>query len=246
MEHHRRGAGHVLHRRLSLVGRQADLLPPHPVDYDPGGRRRPDVQPDRPDLRHLHRRAERVRSLDGRQRGRRQHDRLVLRQGTSFGNATWITYSQTAAANGNGSTSWNTTGVAPGTYYIGGYLWSGGKPTYSHLTQSITIKAAAAPTFTLTGPTSGTLHRRPDGHDPLDGRQRRRRQHDLPLLRHGTPFTATRPGSPSARPPPTATAPTPGTPPAWRRARTTSAAISSRTARRPTPTSPSRSRWPRS
>ena len=49
-----------------------------------------------------------------------------------------------AAANGNGSYNWNTTGVAPGTYYIGGYLYSGGKPYYSHLTQSITIQAAAA------------------------------------------------------------------------------------------------------
>ena len=32
--------------------------------------------------------------------------------------------------------------MAPGTYYIGGYLYSGGKPTYSHLTQSINIAAA--------------------------------------------------------------------------------------------------------
>ncbi len=80
---------------------------------------------------------------------------LCYDTGTSFSNATWITFSQ-AAANGNGSYNWNTTGVAPGTYYIGGYLWSGGKPTYSHLTQSITIQAAA-PTFALTGATSGTF-----------------------------------------------------------------------------------------
>ena len=86
--------------------------------------------------------------------------------------------------------------MAPGTYYVGGYLYSGGKPTYSHLTQSITIKAAAAPTFTLTGPTSGTYHRRPVGPDPVDGRQRGRRQHDQPLATTRTRRgTATKPGS---------------------------------------------------
>ena len=37
---------------------------------------------------------------------------------------TWIEFSQ-AAANGNGTYNWNTTGVAPGTYYIGGYLYVG-------------------------------------------------------------------------------------------------------------------------
>ncbi len=57
------------------------------------------------------------------------------------GNETWINCGL-SAANGNGSYNWNTTGVAAGTYYIGGYLCSGGKPTYSHLTHSITIAAA--------------------------------------------------------------------------------------------------------
>ena len=67
------------------------------------------------------------------------------------GKETWITFNQTAAVGtGYGTYQWNTTGVAPGTYYIGGYLWSGGKPTYSHLTQPITILGPAAPTFTLT------------------------------------------------------------------------------------------------
>ena len=74
--------------------------------------------------------------------------------------------------------------MPPGTYYIGGYLYSGGKPTYSHLTQSITIQAAAAPTFTLTGPDLRHVHRRPDGPDHVDGRQRAGRQHGRPLLRH--------------------------------------------------------------
>ncbi len=76
--------------------------------------------------------------------------------GTSFNNVTWITYSQTAT-NGYGSYNWNTTGVTAGTYYMAGYLWSGGQPTYSHLATSITILAAPAPTFSLTGPTSGTF-----------------------------------------------------------------------------------------
>ena len=70
---------------------------------------------------------------------------LCYDKGTSFSNVTWITFGQTAA-NGNGTYNWNTTGVAPGTYYIGGYLYSGGTPYYSHLTQPITIQAAAAVT----------------------------------------------------------------------------------------------------
>ena len=54
----------------------------------------------------------------------------------------WIKFGQ-AAANGNGELRLgHVAGVPPGTYYIGGYLYSGGKPYYSHLTQSITIQAA--------------------------------------------------------------------------------------------------------
>ena len=79
---------------------------------------------------------------------------LCYDTGTSFSNATWITFGQ-AAANGNGTYNWNTTGVAPGTYYIGGYLYSGGNPYYSHLTQGFTIQGTT-PAFTLTSPTSGT------------------------------------------------------------------------------------------
>ena len=81
---------------------------------------------------------------------------LCYDTGTSWSNVKWIGFNQ-AAANGTGTYNWNTTGVAAGTYYIGGYLWSGGKPTYSHLTQSITIQPATQPTFALTGPTSGTF-----------------------------------------------------------------------------------------
>jgi len=61
---------------------------------------------------------------------------------TTFnGNETWV--AKVAATNGIArSYTWNTTGVAAGTYYVGGYLDAGGKLTYSHLTRSITIAAA--------------------------------------------------------------------------------------------------------
>ena len=64
--------------------------------------------------------------------------------GRHCGTATrhWIEIGQVAAANGSEPTRGTPPGMAPGTYYIGGYLWSGAKPTYSHLTQSITIAAA--------------------------------------------------------------------------------------------------------
>jgi nuclear transport factor 2 (NTF2) superfamily protein len=73
-------------------------------------------------------------------------------------NETWIEVDQVAAANGTGRYVWNTTGIRPGTYYIAGYLWQNGKPTFSHLTRSITIVAPPPPTFKLTGPTSGSFH----------------------------------------------------------------------------------------
>jgi hypothetical protein len=57
------------------------------------------------------------------------------------GNETWIEVNQVAAANGNGSYTWNTTGVKPGSYYVAGYLSTNGKLTYSLLTQSIVIAA---------------------------------------------------------------------------------------------------------
>ncbi len=77
---------------------------------------------------------------------------------TFTGNETWIEIDQVAAADGTGAYTWDTTGMASGTYYVGGYLWSGGTATFSHLGQSIAIQAdiVATPTFDLTGPTSGT------------------------------------------------------------------------------------------
>ena len=74
------------------------------------------------------------------------------------GNETWFEMNQVPAANGAGSYTWNTTGVAPGTYYIAGYLWTNGQPTFCHVITSITIQAPASqPTFTITSPTSGSI-----------------------------------------------------------------------------------------
>jgi probable HAF family extracellular repeat protein len=71
------------------------------------------------------------------------------------GNETWITINSVSAANGYGTYKWNTTGIAPGTYYVAGYLWSG-KAIFSHLTASCKIVAPPSPTFRVTAPTSGT------------------------------------------------------------------------------------------
>ena len=70
------------------------------------------------------------------------------------GKAHWIEVDAQSAANGSSTYSWDTTGVAPGTYYIGGYLYSG-KAIRSYIATSITIKAAAAPTLHFTSPASG-------------------------------------------------------------------------------------------
>ena len=58
------------------------------------------------------------------------------------GNEHWIEFNQGTAANGYGTYTWNTTGMNSGTYYLAGYLYANGAPTYSHLTKSITIAAA--------------------------------------------------------------------------------------------------------
>jgi hypothetical protein len=73
------------------------------------------------------------------------------------GNETWIEVNQVAAANGTASYPWNTTGVAPGKYYVGGYLSSNGQSYYSYAASTITVQGPPAPTFTVTAPTSGTI-----------------------------------------------------------------------------------------
>ena len=76
---------------------------------------------------------------------------------TNWGNPKWIEIEAVTAANGAASYSWNTTGVAAGTYYLAGYVYDAGKGYISHLGSAITITAPAAPSFTLTGPASGTF-----------------------------------------------------------------------------------------
>ena len=76
---------------------------------------------------------------------------------SNWGNPKWIEVDGVSAANGAGSYSWKTTGVTPGTYYLEGYLDDAGKPCFSNLASAITITTAAIPSFTLTGPSSGTF-----------------------------------------------------------------------------------------
>ena len=69
------------------------------------------------------------------------------------GNEKWIEIGQVCAANGCGSYAIDPANFMPGRYFIGGYMWDGGhKFILSHLTKPIIIPA---PTFKLTGPTSG-------------------------------------------------------------------------------------------
>ena len=79
---------------------------------------------------------------------------------TNWGNPKWIEINGVTGANGAGSYSWNTSGVTPGTYYLAGYLYDSSKQYLSHLGSAITIAAATVapvPSFTLTGPTSGSI-----------------------------------------------------------------------------------------
>ena len=76
---------------------------------------------------------------------------------TTFnGNEHWIEIDGVPASNNGGTFAWNTTGVAAGTYYLAGYMYGGGAFTFSHLTQAITITAAAPQTFAVGLPTPTT------------------------------------------------------------------------------------------
>ena len=74
-------------------------------------------------------------------------------------NQHWIEIDQVTAANGAGSYSWNTTGLAAGTYYLSGYTYnfSTGQAVYANLGTPIVITAYVPATFTLTGPSAGTF-----------------------------------------------------------------------------------------
>ena len=71
------------------------------------------------------------------------------------GNEKWIEIDNVAATNGDGSYTYSLSGVAPGTYYVGGYMYDkiSYQYTFSHLSTSLTV---AQSTFTITSPTSGT------------------------------------------------------------------------------------------
>ena len=128
---------------------------------------------------------------------------------TTFnGNEHWIEIDGVPASNSGGTYAWNTTGVAAGTYYLAGYMYGGGTFTFSHLTQAITITAAAPQTFAVSLPTPTAYHGRPDGQYPVDRRQRRgQAARSASATTPTPPSTATNTGSRStACRPPTAAA----------------------------------------
>jgi hypothetical protein len=51
----------------------------------------------------------------------------------------WISVGAITAFNGWTNWYWDTTGVPPGTYYIGGYVWDGGTATWYHATTTFII-----------------------------------------------------------------------------------------------------------
>jgi sugar lactone lactonase YvrE len=74
-------------------------------------------------------------------------------------NEHWLEVDQVTASNGAASYSWNTTGVASGTYYLSGYMYdfATGHAVYSSLNTSIVITGGNPPAFTLSGPSAGTF-----------------------------------------------------------------------------------------
>ena len=75
---------------------------------------------------------------------------------STLGNPTWIEINGVTAADGSGSYDWNTTGLAAGTYYMDGYMYTPSTATavFSHLTTSFSV--TASPSFTLSSPASGS------------------------------------------------------------------------------------------
>ncbi len=62
---------------------------------------------------------------------------------TNWGNPKQIEINRASAASGGGIYSWNTWGLAVGTYYIAGYLYTpAGVAVFSHLTTSCTVTAS--------------------------------------------------------------------------------------------------------
>ncbi len=76
----------------------------------------------------------------------------------SNGNEHWIEVGQIAAANGQGSYTWNTANVPAGTYYVAGDMSDGaGTCIYSYRTEPITIRQAVAGQATVPGTKIGTV-----------------------------------------------------------------------------------------
>ena len=177
-------AGDLLPGRLPVRRGHGLLLAPHLGDHDRGGGRAPSF------------------TLTGPTSGTFTAGQTVTIQWTAanvdagstislaydttsnWGNPKWIEIDAVTAANGAGSYSWNTTGIAAGTYYLAGYLYDAGQAYFSHLASAITITAAADPELYAYRPGLGNVYRGADGDDPMDGRQRPQRQHDQPGLRH--------------------------------------------------------------
>ena len=149
LEYDRRGGGHVLPRRLHVRRRQdLHLLASHPGNHH---HRRASTQPE-------------TFAVLGPTSGTYQAGQMVnipwtaggvvagstislcYDTDTSFdGNEHWIEIDAVTAADGSHPFMWDTTGVAPGTYYLAGYMYDGVKTfTFSHLSQPITIAAALA------------------------------------------------------------------------------------------------------
>ena len=57
---------------------------------------------------------------------------------TNWGIPKWIEIGALSATDGAGPYSWNTRGLAAGTYYLAGYLYDDGLGYLSHLTAAIT------------------------------------------------------------------------------------------------------------
>ena len=105
-------------------------------------------------------------------------------------NQQWIEVDRVTAANGAASYSWNTAGVASGTYYLSGYMYdfATGKAVYSHLATPIVItRRPARPPLRSAAPAAGTFTAGAERDDPMDGGQRRRggAHQDQPGLRPG-------------------------------------------------------------
>jgi hypothetical protein len=60
-------------------------------------------------------------------------------QPNTSGTEYWISVGEITAVNGTASWNWDTTGVPPGIYYIGGYIWNGSTATYGFGATSFTI-----------------------------------------------------------------------------------------------------------